>query len=54
MMSRLGRGDFNTVDMTAKAVPHRGTDLPDEVQQFYQAKTEQGMMDLPGPSLPGK
>ena len=54
MMTRPGRGDFNTADMTAKAAPHRGTDLPDEVQQLYQAKAEQGMTDLPGLSLTGE
>ena len=53
MMSRV-RGDFNTADMTAKAAPHRGTNLPDEVQQLYQAKEEQGLTDLPGPSLTGE
>lgn len=54
MMSRPGRGDFNTADMTAKAVPHRGTQLPDEAQQLYQKKTEQGAAEMPGPSLTGE
>ena len=54
MMSRPGRGDFNTADMTAKAAPHRGTQLPDEVQQLYQKKTEQGAAEMPGPSLTGE
>ena len=31
-----------------------GIDLPDEVQQLYQAKAEQGMTDLPGLSLTGE
>lgn len=54
MMSRPGRGDFNTADMTAKAAPHRGTHLPDEVQQLYRKKTEQGGAEMPGPSLTGE
>ena len=54
MMSRPGRGDFNTAGLTAKAVPHRGTELPDEAQQLYQHQVEQGTADMPGPSLTGQ
>ncbi len=54
MMSRSERGDFNSADMTAKALSHRGTQLPDEVQQFYQNQMEQGTAEMPGPSLSGE
>ena len=54
MMSRPERGDLNTADMTAKAVPHGGTHLPDEVQRLYEEKTERGESELPGPSLSGE
>lgn len=40
MMSRPGRGDFNTADMTAKAAPHRGTDLPEEARKMEQNREE--------------
>lgn len=54
MMSRPGRGDFNTADRTAKAMPHRGSGLPEEARLLCQAKKEQGLTDLPGPSLSGE
>lgn len=54
MMSRPERGDFNSADLTAKAVPHRGTKLPKEAQQLYRNKVEQGTAELPGPSLSGE
>lgn len=54
MMSRPGRGNFNTADMTAKAAPHVRTDFPDEVQQLYQKKAEQGEAKKSGPSLSGE
>lgn len=40
MMSRPGRGDFNTADMTAKAVPRRESDLPEEARQQLQNRAE--------------
>ena len=54
MMSRPGRGDFNTADMTAKAAPHVRTHFPDEVQQLYRKKAEQGEVKLPDPTLQGE
>ena len=41
LMSRPGRGDFNTADMTAKALPHVGDGLPREAEELRQKKAEQ-------------
>lgn len=54
MMSRPERGDFNSADLTAKAVPHRGAKLPEEARQLYRNKVEQGTAEMPEPSLSGE
>ena len=41
MMSRPGRGDFNTADMTAKALPHREDGLPEELRRRREEVKEQ-------------
>lgn len=40
MMSRPERGDFNTADMTAKALPPEGDGLPEEVRELRQKQSE--------------
>ena len=41
LMSRPGRGDFNTADMTAKALPHVGDELPKEARELRLHELEQ-------------
>jgi len=50
MMSRPDRGDLNTADMTAKAIPHTEGGLPPEVRQLREKRAETGE----GPVLPGE
>lgn len=54
MMSRRSRGDLNSADMTAKALPHRGSELPQEARELYEKKVEEGTAEMPGPSLTGE
>lgn len=43
LMSRPGWGAVNKADMTAKATPPVGTDLPEEVRELRQKRSEQKM-----------